>query len=819
MNDNRFTERAQEVFSLAQQAAAELGHGYVGSEHLLLALAREKDGVAGKVLANSGITEERVKEAIIKYVGVGESGAAPAQGLTPRSKHIIELAVAEANRFGHSYVGTEHLLMGILRESDCIAAKLVTALGVNNNQLFSDIINLLGGVSAVSGATGSQKQKTKGSESTKTLDQYSTDLTEEARCGRLDPVIGRTQEIQRVIQILSRRTKNNPCLIGEPGVGKTAIAEGLAQKIAAGDVPEDLRDKRIVSLDLSAMVAGTKYRGEFEERIKDVIDEAKKSQNVILFIDELHTIVGAGSAEGAIDAANIIKPALGRGELQVVGATTLNEYRKYIEKDAALERRFQPVTVGEPSSEEAVQILLGLRDKYEAHHKLKITDEAINAAVNMSKRYITDRYLPDKAIDLIDEAASRVRMDNLTAPPDLKELEEKAEKLAKSKEEAIQSQNFEQAARIRDEEKQVNDELESRRAQWNNSSSVNGSVGEQDIASVVSQWTGVPVTQLTEDEGQRLMKLEETLHQRMIGQNDAVSAVARAIRRGRTGLKDPKRPIGSFIFLGPTGVGKTELCKALAETMFGDENAMIRVDMSEYMEKHSVSKLIGSPPGYVGYDEGGQLTEKVRRKPYSVILFDEIEKAHEDVFNIMLQILEDGRLTDAQGRTVDFKNTIVVMTSNLGAQKITEKRKKLGFGDDTDTGERSAEEIRQDVLAELKKAFRPEFINRIDETIVFSQLTKDEIRQIAQNLIKSVNLRLKDMEMTIEVTDAALDRLTEKGFDPVYGARPLKRVIQTDLEDRLAELMLSGGAQKGDTVVADLENNEIKLARKSNQTT
>jgi len=663
MNENRFTERAQEVFSLAQEAATELGHGYVGSEHLLLGLAREKDGVAGKVLISSGISADKIKDTIVKSVGVGEPGAAPAQGLTPRSKHIIELAVTEANRFGHNYVGTEHLLMGILRESDCIAAKIITSLGVNINQMFSDIINMLGGVSAVSpsGSAG-QKQKSKGSESTKTLDQYSTDLTEEARCGRLDPVIGRGDEIQRVIQILSRRTKNNPVLIGEPGVGKTAIAEGLAQKIASGDVPENLRDKRIVSLDLSGMVAGTKYRGEFEERIKEVIDEAKKAQNVILFIDELHTIVGAGSAEGAIDAANIIKPALGRGELRVVGATTLNEYRKHIEKDAALERRFQPVTVGEPTPEETIEILKGLRDKYEAHHKLKITDEAIVAAVNMSRRYITDRFLPDKAIDLIDEAASRVRMNNLTAPPDLKELEEKAEKLAISKEEAIQAQNFEQAAKIRDEETQVLGELESRRSQWNDSNSMSGCVGEQDIASVVSVWTGVPVTQLTEDEGQRLLKLEETLHQRMIGQNDAVSAVARAIRRGRTGLKDPKRPIGSFIFLGPTGVGKTELCKALAETMFGDENAMIRVDMSEYMEKHSVSKLIGSPPGYVGYDEGGQLTEKVRRKPYCVILFDEIEKAHEDVFNIMLQILEDGRLTDAQGRTVDFKNAIVVMT-------------------------------------------------------------------------------------------------------------------------------------------------------------
>ncbi|MBE6992696.1 MAG: ATP-dependent Clp protease ATP-binding subunit [Ruminococcaceae bacterium] len=816
MNENRFTERAQEVFSLAQEAATELGHGYVGSEHLLLGLAREKDGVAGKVLISSGISADKIKDTIVKSVGVGEPGAAPAQGLTPRSKHIIELAVTEANRFGHNYVGTEHLLMGILRESDCIAAKIITSLGVNINQMFSDIINMLGGVSAVSpsGSAG-QKQKSKGSESTKTLDQYSTDLTEEARCGRLDPVIGRGDEIQRVIQILSRRTKNNPVLIGEPGVGKTAIAEGLAQKIASGDVPENLRDKRIVSLDLSGMVAGTKYRGEFEERIKEVIDEAKKAQNVILFIDELHTIVGAGSAEGAIDAANIIKPALGRGELRVVGATTLNEYRKHIEKDAALERRFQPVTVGEPTPEETIEILKGLRDKYEAHHKLKITDEAIVAAVNMSRRYITDRFLPDKAIDLIDEAASRVRMNNLTAPPDLKELEEKAEKLAISKEEAIQAQNFEQAAKIRDEETQVLGELESRRSQWNDSNSMSGCVGEQDIASVVSVWTGVPVTQLTEDEGQRLLKLEETLHQRMIGQNDAVSAVARAIRRGRTGLKDPKRPIGSFIFLGPTGVGKTELCKALAETMFGDENAMIRVDMSEYMEKHSVSKLIGSPPGYVGYDEGGQLTEKVRRKPYCVILFDEIEKAHEDVFNIMLQILEDGRLTDAQGRTVDFKNAIVVMTSNLGAQKITEKRKRLGFGDDEDSGERTPEEIRQDVMAELKKAFRPEFLNRLDEIIVFSQLNKDEIRQIAANLVKSVNDRLKDMEMTIEVTDAALDKLTEKGFDPVYGARPLKRTIQTELEDQLAELMLSGGVKKGDTVIADVEDDAIKLITKN----
>ena len=799
--------------TLAQEAAAELGHGYVGSEHILLGISRGESGAAERVLREAGLTSDLLLQLVEKYVGRGESSETTAQGLTPRAKRVIELAVAEAGRLGHSYVGTEHLLMGILREYDSMASKIIVAAGADPNKLYTSVIDLLGTgefrqtVSAGSERTGKRAE-------TKTLDQFSRDLTQAARKGELDPVIGRENEIQRVVQILSRRTKNNPVLIGEPGVGKTAVAEGLAQRVVSGDVPENLRGKRVVSLDLTGMVAGTKYRGDFEERIKNAIDEVKKAKDVVLFIDELHTIIGAGAAEGAIDAANIIKPALGRGEIQIIGATTLNEYRKYIEKDAALERRFQPVTVNEPTPTESIQILNGLRDKYEAHHKLKISDEAIVAAVAMSNRYINDRYLPDKAIDLIDEAASRVRMETLRLPPDLKALESEVNALNAEKESAVQNQDFEKAAKLRDQEKEKRAELEKLRSQWDTGNAgATRCVTPEDIAQVVSGWTGVPVTNLTEDESQRLMRMEEILHKRVIGQDEAVKAVSKAIRRGRVGLKDPKRPIGSFLFLGPTGVGKTELCKALAEALFGDENAMIRVDMSEFMEKHTVSKLIGSPPGYVGYDEGGQLTEKVRRKPYSVILFDEIEKAHEDVFNIMLQILDDGRLTDSQGRHVDFKNTVIVMTSNVGARNITDKRTQLGFSSGGDAEEASYERIRASVMEDLKKTFRPEFLNRIDDIIVFHQLTRDNIRLIAENMLMTVKARMQDLGIELAVDDSALNALADKGFDPVYGARPLRRAIQSTVEDRAAELILDGKARGGDKLVATAENGEIVVRK------
>ncbi len=818
--EDRFTIRAKDALNLAHEAAAELGHGYVGSEHILLGLAREKGGVAAKVLQEAGLDAEKICASIVESLGRGTAEGGTPQGLTPRSKRIIELAVADASRLGHNYVGTEHLLMGILREQDSVAARLLVAGGADLNDLYTALMNLFGGDKKPQNNNhqpGPQSGKSARRSDTKTLDQFSRDLTDAAKAGKLDPVIGREQEIQRVIQILSRRTKNNPCLIGEPGVGKTAIAEGLAQRVVAGDVPENLKDKRIVSLDLTGMVAGTKYRGDFEERIKAALEEVQKASDVILFIDELHTIVGAGAAEGAIDAANIIKPMLGRGELQVIGATTLNEYRKYIEKDAALERRFQPVTVAEPSQEESVQILIGLRDKYEAHHKLKITDEAIKAAVEMSSRYISDRFLPDKAIDLVDEAASRVRMTSLTAPDDLKDLEAKVEAAAKEKEAAVSSQDYEKAAKLRDEEKLAREELEKARKQWEESrNGSRGSVDAEDIAAVVSGWTGIPVTSLTQDESQRLLKMEEVLHKRVVGQDEAVSAVARAIRRGRMGLKDPKRPTGSFLFLGPTGVGKTELCRALAEAMFGDENAMIRVDMSEFMEKHTVSKLIGSPPGYVGYDEGGQLTEKVRRKPYSVILFDEIEKAHEDVFNIMLQIMEDGRLTDSQGRRVDFKNAVIVMTSNVGAKNITEKQRSLGFSAAEGDGEvTDLREIRDAVMKDLRRTFKPEFLNRIDDIIVFSQLTKENIRQIAANMMDVVKARVAGMNISLEADDAALDLLASRGFDPVYGARPLRREIQSAVEDSLAEQMLEGKIKAGDTALVTAEDGRIQIRAKT----
>ncbi len=796
--NNRFTERAQVTLRLAHEAAAELGHGYVGSEHLILGLLREKNGVASHALINSGVDEAAFLAKLAEQVGRGEPGQSLLQGLTPRTKHIIEIASAEAARLGHSYVGTEHLLLGVLHESDSIGYRLLASLRVDARKLYTEILQTLSSITKSDNGRFLLQSKPfigQAAENSKLVGQYGRDLTAAAMQGSLDPVIGRDSEITRIIQILSRRTKNNPVLLGEPGVGKTAVAEGLAQKIAVGDVPENLIGKRIITLDLSGMVAGTKYRGEFEERLKQVMEEIRKAGNIILFIDELHTLVGAGAAEGAIDAANILKPSLSRGELQVIGATTLNEYRKYIEKDAALERRFQPVNVGEPSQAEAIEILLGLRDKYEAHHRVSITDEAIKAAVELSVRYISERFLPDKAIDLIDEAASRLRMSSLTLPPSIKELEEQVEEMTREKEAAVASQDFELAARYRDEEKTGRTEIESKRLEWRETSKQSlGFVTAEEVAEVISTWTGVPITRLTEKEADRLLRMESILHERVIGQNEAVKAVSKAIRRGRVGLKDPKRPTGSFIFLGPTGVGKTELCRAIAEAVFGDEGYLVRIDMSEFMEKHSISKLIGSPPGYVGYDEGGGLTEKVRRKPFCVVLFDEIEKAHPDIFNILLQILEDGNLTDAQGRRIDFKNTIIVMTSNLGARAITEP-KRLGFMSETDRSQ-SSNEIKNTVMGELKKAFRPELLNRIDEIVVFNQLSLDEIKKIAVILLNPVIKRLENLGVNLDITQDALDFLAEKGFDPVFGARPLRRTIQTEIEDFLAEKILDKSIQK-----------------------
>ena len=818
MNENRFSPRAEEALRLAQEAAEEMGHGYVGSEHLLLGLMREEEGIAHRVLTEHGLSDEMICSVLQRSMGTGLSGAAPTQGLTPRCKSVIELAVAEANRTGAGYIGTEHLLMGLLREGGNMALRILHTVGVDSRRMYADVVKKISEAprTVTSGsATPNKEEERKG----KTLSEFTRDLTEMARQGKLDPVIGREQEIRRVIQILSRRTKNNPVLIGEPGVGKTAIAEGLAQSIVNADVPEELLDKKILSLDLSGMVAGTKYRGEFEERIKNTLEEVKKAGNVILFIDELQTIVGAGSAEGAVDAANIIKPALGRGEIRVIGATTLNEYRKYIEKDAALERRFQPVTVGEPTPEDAVEILKGLRDKYEAHHKLTITDEAIEAAVSLSRRYINDRFLPDKAIDLMDEAASQVRMSAETVSPDLKSLEEKINTLHAEKAEAIAEQDFEKAAQLRDIEKNYEEQVEIERDNWRRRQQQNhGSVTAEDIAKVVAGWTGIPVTRLTEDEGQRLLQLESALHQRVVGQDEAVSAVAKAIRRGRVGLKDPKRPIGSFLFLGPTGVGKTELCKTLAERLFGDENAMIRIDMSEYMERHTVSRLVGSPPGYVGHEEGGQLTEKVRRKPYSVVLFDEIEKAHEDVWNILLQILEDGIVTDSQGRRVDFKNTVIVMTSNVGAKNITAaETARLGFSADDGASDDEARfaRIREAVMAELRRTFKPEFLNRIDETIVFRQLTEADIVKIAGRMLQVTAKRMADQGITLSLEDEAVAALAKEGFDAQYGARPLRRAIQSQVEDAVAELMLEGTLHSGDTACVNLSNGKITVEKKS----
>ena len=782
-----FTEKANRALNKAVQAAESMGHTYIGSEHLLLGLLSDKTTVAGAVLAARHIQYDNIENYIKQAVGVGVPTELVPDDFTPRSKRIIETAVQLARGMGQVLVGTEHVLLAIVREPDCMAAQMLAQSGVSLQEIVNDVSKSVMGGTAAPAKNGEEV-----SDGT-TLSQFGRDLTKLAKEGKIDPVIGRQKEIERVIQILSRRTKNNPCLIGEPGVGKTAIAEGLALKIVSGEVPEMLKNKRIISLDLTGMVAGTKYRGDFEERIKKVIDEVKAADDIILFIDEVHTLVGAGSAEGAVDAANILKPSLARGELQVIGATTLEEYRKNIEKDAALERRFQPIIVGEPSEEEAIEILKGLRDKYEAHHKVKITDEAINAAVKLSSRYIGDRYLPDKAIDLIDEAASRVKLQTFTAPPELKTLEEQKKEIEAEKQSAVNAQEFERAAELRDREKQISAELEEKQAAWKKQTGKSrDEVGEAEVAQIVASWTGIPITQLTTEESERLLHLEDELHRRIVGQDEAVKAVSRAIRRGRVGLKDPKKPVGSFIFLGPTGVGKTELCKALAAAMFGDENAMIRLDMSEYMEKHTVSRLVGSPPGYVGYEEGGQLTEQVRRKPYSVILLDEIEKAHPDVFNMLLQILDDGILTDSQGRHVDFKNCIIIMTSNVGARLITDKQTAFGFADSSEEGERNDAKIKEAVMGELRNTFRPEFLNRVDDIIVFHRLTKPQIKEIASRLLGNLQKRIESMDIHVSFTDDAVEKIADAGFDEVYGARPLKRAIQSRIEDELSEAMLRG---------------------------
>ncbi|MGN0551440.1 MAG: ATP-dependent Clp protease ATP-binding subunit [Acutalibacteraceae bacterium] len=810
-NFRGFTQKANNALNLALEAAQQLGHTYVGTEHILLGLLSEGSGVAYTVLDGLGVSGDAVDELIRNKIGVGSPTSLTPSDFTPRSKRILQFAVMKAARLGHNYVGTEHLLMALLEENDCYAVAFLNELGVSVQDIGKAISEenpseFFGGeaVSKPENMSGSKKTKTQ------TLDQFGTDLTEKAKKGEIDPVIGREKEIERVIQILSRRTKNNPCLIGEPGVGKTAVAEGLALKIVNNEVPQPLKDKRIVALDLTGMIAGTKYRGDFEERIKNAMEEVKNDPSVILFIDEVHTIIGAGSAEGSADAANILKPALARGDFQVIGATTITEYRKNIEKDSALERRFQPVTVGEPTTDEAKQILFGLRDRYEAHHKVKITDEAINAAVDLSSRYITDRFLPDKAIDLIDEASSKVRLKAFTEPNNIKEIEENIKRLQQEKASAVNAQDFELAAKIRDEEKTQNESLKAEKEKWQQKSEqTSGEVTQQDIADVVSQWSGVPVTNITQEESERLLKMEEILHSRVVGQDEAVKSISKAIRRGRVGLKDPKRPVGSFIFLGPTGVGKTELCKALAQAMFGDENAMIRLDMSEYMEKHTVSKLIGSPPGYVGFDEGGQLTEKVRRRPYSVVLFDEIEKAHPDVFNMLLQVLEDGRLTDSQGRVINFKNTIIIMTSNVGARLITSEQGNLGFAFGSDESEKlkkDDKDIKDAVLGELKKTFRPEFLNRVDDIIVFSKLKQEEIEQIAGNMLKSLSQRLNAMDIFVEFTDEAVKAVAKEGFDPVYGARPLRRAISSKIEDELSEKILDGTISKDRKILCDFSD-------------
>lgn len=799
----RLTERAQKVLAYAQEEAINLKHSNIGTEHLLLGLVKENEGIAAKVLASFNITEDKVKEEVFNLINEGSESSSSIH-YTPRAKKVIELSMDEARKLHHNFVGTEHLLLGLIRESEGVAARVLSNLDLNITKARAAVIKMLGNPDSLQ-----QKDNMKKDHNTPTLDSLARDLTQIARDDMLDPVIGRSSEITRVIEVLSRRTKNNPVLIGEPGVGKTAIAEGLAQQIVKNEVPETLKDKRVMSLDMGTVVAGTKYRGEFEERMKKVMEEIHKAGNVVLFIDELHTLIGAGGAEGAIDASNILKPALARGELQCIGATTLEEYRKHIEKDAALERRFQPVQVDEPNVEDAILILKGLRDRYEAHHRITITDEALEASVTMSDRYVQDRFLPDKAIDLIDEASSKVRLRSYTSPPELKDLENKLEEIKKEKNSAVQSQEFEAAANFRDQQTKLEKELEDREDNWKKEQGTSSqSVTKSDIELVISSITGIPLVKIAEEESEKLLNLESILHDRVIGQKDAVGSISKAVRRARAGLKNPKRPIGSFIFLGPTGVGKTELARALSEAMFGEEDAMIRVDMSEYMEKHSVSRLVGSPPGYVGYDDGGQLTEKVRRKPYSLILFDEIEKAHPDVFNMLLQVLDDGRLTDSNGRTVDFRNTIIVMTSNIGAQELKDQ-KFAGFGATENV--RDYDTIRNTMMKELKNTFRPEFINRVDDTIVFHSLEKDHLKEIVSLMIEQLKTRLGDQDIQLEVTESAKEKIADDGYDPEYGARPLARSIQRHIEDRLSESLLSGEQLEGRIVTIDYKDEEFEV--------
>lgn len=802
----KFTQKAQQALMYARDEAINLGHNYIGTEHLLLGILMQGDTIAAEVLDNMGIDEENIRYNILNVVGEGTGAAVQLMGYTPRMKKVLEESIVIANELNQGFVGSEHLLLGLLKEGGGVAANILLSEGIDFEKIKKEITDVMSN----SASNKQFNQSATSGGNTKNIEKYGTDLTKLAEEGRLDPVIGREKEIERVIQILSRRTKNNPCLIGEPGVGKTAVAEGLAQRMVEGNVPETIKNKRLITLDLPSMIAGAKYRGEFEERLKSVIEEIKASKNIILFIDEIHTIIGAGAAEGAVDAANILKPALARGEMQTIGATTIDEYRKHIEKDAAFERRFQTVEVGEPSVDEAIQILFGLRDRYEAHHKIKISDDAIRAAVNLSHRYINDRYLPDKAIDLMDEAASKIKMNLFTAPPQINTLEKDLEKLNKEKEEAVAMQDYEKAAKVRDEIKNIKEKLADIKKKWSDTNTASGSssVEVKDIEKVVSDWTNIPIEKIAKEETERLLHMEDILHKRVVGQEEAISALSRAIRRSRVGLKDPKRPIGSFIFLGPTGVGKTELCKALAEVMFGDENSVIRIDMSEYMEKHAVSRLIGSPPGYVGYDEGGQLTEKVRRKPYSVILLDEVEKAHPDVLNILLQIMEDGRLTDGKGKTVDFRNTIIVMTSNIGASMI-KKSAILGFGGTKDENSGEYEKMKETVLEELRKGIRPEFLNRLDEIIVFHKLRETDIKQIIDIMLGQLVKRMKELELDIEFTDAVKNLIAMKGTNLEYGARPLRRTIQSMIEDRISEAILQGEIDKAHKITVDAENEKV----------
>ena len=804
----KFTKRAQLAIDLSTETAKELGHGYVGTEHLLLGLLKEGEGVAAKTLVSQNITYEAVYDKIKEVIINDAVQTQEPEGMTPRVVRVLEMSLNEANRLGSNEVGTEHILTALLRESDSMAIRIIEVLGGSKQKIYHEILKIIGDEAASPKLTPNNPGDKKESQ-TPVLDQFSRDLTLMAGEGKFDPIIGRDKEIERIIQILSRRTKNNPCLIGEPGVGKTAIAEGLAQKIIAGNIPETIKGKRVVALDLSSMVAGSKYRGEFEDRIKKAVAEIIEVGNVLLFIDEIHTIVGAGAAEGAIDASNILKPSLARGEVQLIGATTMDEYRKYIEKDPALERRFQPVQVDEPSEDEAIEILMGLRPMYEEHHQVKITDIAIEEAVKLSHRYISDRFLPDKAIDVIDEASSKVRLSTFTAPPDINEMEKDIAELEAEKEKAIVEEAYEEAGRIKGRQNELAEKLKEAKLDWEAKSSMADQiVDEEEVAGIIANWTGIPIQKLTEEEGHRLKNLEDVLHERVVGQNDAIIALAKAIRRGRVGLKDPKRPIGSFLFLGPTGVGKTELTKTLAEALFGDENSLIRVDMSEYMEKHSVSKLIGSPPGYVGYDEGGQLSEKIRRKPYSVLLFDEVEKAHPDVFNILLQVLDDGHITDAQGRRIDFKNTVIIMTSNVGARNLVAP-KRLGFASQVDE-EASYKDMKKSVMDEVKKLFRPEFLNRIDESIVFHSLTKENITEIVGILFKQLSKRTDaNMDITLTLTEAARDYLAEEGFDEIYGARPLKRAMQQKIEDKLAEHILDSRIRGGNVVQVGFGEDEL----------